>query len=1016
MGFSLYHAKFSNTFKTALFLGVAISALAPAAMAQEAGGTETVVVTGSRIPSTNVTSASPLSVATSEQIATTNAFGMEDVLTKLTGPDFTGGISSATNNGSNGLSEIGLRNLGPTRTLVLVDGQRLVPIFSGSTSVPDLNSVPVSMVDRVEVLRDGASSVYGADAIGGVINIITKKDYDGLELDGHAGVSQHGGGDIYSLNGTMGVNFAKGNITLSLLNEHQSDIKAADRQWAVNPHLGGPGEGGSSYRSQLNIMQDADSHTVWNNGVETTYNDQSLGNVTCLQWLPNAGRVKLNANCDAIHGQSLTSGMGRTQASFSSHYDVTDDITLVAGGFFTRRDSVQYLRPEPLLGASVASTNPVTGDSVFGGFYVPTSWPGYTDPNHTARPEPCPNLVGTVQAASQTCIQGLLTSNQFGPRTYKQVSDTYRIRVGLEGHLFKDYNWEVGYVQQRNDTIERTENSGNWLHLAEATGQMPCVDVPGGCTYSSAWGYNIPTTPFNFFNGVNTLTAQQVKYLTYTMVDNNYSYENYVYADINGPVMELPYGTMMASLGFERRFEYAADNPDMLVQEGWGPNPAAATAGGYGVTSAYGELRVPVLKNVPFFEELTFTPSGRWDHYSTFGDAMTFKLGGDWQVVDDLRIRGSYNTGFRAPSTAELYGGNGISYISMGGDPCDSRGPSGNYTGANAATYNKNGNAGRGSLAAGSACYAQLTAQGLTPSQIATYQSPENNLDNDQRGLIVGGSPSLKPEKSHSWTIGAVITPTALPGFSVSADYYEITITNSIIGGIAGSSGPDLVVNGCYVGQNPYYCSLISRNSAGIFQIGSTNTNFGYSFVEGLDMEVRYDTATAGVSLPMGIPGSLSIDAQADHEMTNIGNNPDGTISQFTGFFNYSNNSIQPKWKGNLLLDYVLGDIGIHYQMQYIGGTEDGPNNYAVGSYSPIGHGSYGDELPAMVYHDISASYDLPGMMGVFKGGRLTIGVNNLLDKDPPFLTGDSVGKSNSLNGPYDYTGRYFFTRFTLKM
>jgi iron complex outermembrane receptor protein len=1005
------------TARSALMLGVAFFGTAAAAPALAQPATETVVVTGSRIPDTNVTSASPLSVATADQIQMTNAFGVEDVLTKLTGPDFTGGISNASTNGAVGLSEVGLRNLGPSRTLVLIDGQRLVPIFSGFSSVPDLNSVPVSMVDRIEVLRDGASSIYGADAIGGVINIITKKDFEGFQIDGHGGVSQHGGGDLYSLTGTLGVNFDRGNITVSLMNEHLSPVSGGDRAWVQDPHLNQPGlEGGSTYRSQLNIMQDAASNTVWN-GAETTVNDPALGSLPCLQYLPSAGRVKLNALCPSVHpNPTVAGGLARTQASFSTHYDVTDDITFVASGFFTRRDSEQRLRPEPLLGASIASTNPTSGQLVFGGFYVPTSWPGYSDPNGTASTGDCPNLVGVTYApgAAPQCVQGYFTPNNFGPRDYKQVSDTYRFRVGLEGHVFSDYNWEAGYVQQRNDTVQRTYNSGNWYHLAQATGQLPCLDVPGGCSPNAAFGYATPTTPFNFFNGVNTLNQSQVDYLKTTLVDTNYSYENYIYADINGPLVELPAGTAMGAVGFERRFEYAADNPDALVQNGYAANPSAPTAGGYGVTSIYGELRVPLLKGLPGVESLTFTPSARWDHYSTFGDASTYKLGAEWQVIDDIRVRGSYNTGFRAPSTAELYGGHGISYITVSGDPCDSRGPGP----IGALPYDSNANAGTGSLAPNSGCFTQLTGQGLSPAQIAAYQSPENNLDNDQRGLIVGGSSTLKPEQSHSWNIGVVLTPTFLPGFSFNADYYEVTITSAIlVGGIAGNAGPDLVVNGCYVDQNPAYCGLLSRNASGIFQILSTNTNFGENGVTGLDLEAAYDTAAAGVDLPFGIPGSLTVDAQASHQITNYSTNPDNTINAFHGFFNYSNDSIQPKWKGNLLLDWTMDNIGIHYGLQYIGGTYDGPAIYPVGggyNYASFKTG-YGDQIPGYVYHDISVSYDFPEM-GPVKGTRLVLGINNLFDKDPPFLTGDAIGKSNSILGPYDTTGRLFYTRFSIKL
>ena len=352
--------------------------------------------------------------------------------------------------------------------------------------------------------------------------------------------------------------------------------------------------------------------------------------------------------------------------------------------------------------------------------------------------------------------------------------------------------------------------------------------------------------------------------------------------------------------------------PTRLVQEGYGAGPSAPTAGGYGVTSFYGEMRIPVLKDLPFAEFVTLTPSGRFDHYSTFGDALTWKVGGEWQIIDDIRVRGSYATGLRAPSTAELFGGHAISYISVDGDPCDSR----------AAGVNGNSNAGLGSLAPGSACFTQLAARGLTPAQIATYQSPENNLSADQRGLIVGGNQQLKPELSRSWNLGAVITPTFLPGLTLNGDYYEIKITNSILdGGIANNAGPDIVVLGCYVDQNPAYCSQITRSAGGIFQIGSLNTNLGLNQVRGMDLEATYNTDVAGLDLP--VPGSFLIDLQAEREFLNTTQNPDFSTNEFVGFFNYGNDSIQPTWRATASVDYHLDDLGLHYGLRYINGTKN---------------------------------------------------------------------------------------------
>ena len=988
-----------NLLRNALFLGAALTALAPAAFAQSEQTTETVVVTGSRIPSTNVTSVSPLSVATSAQIAQTSAFSVEDVLVKLTGPDNTGGTAKTTNNGGAGYSAIGLRNLGPSRTLVLVDGQRLIPATSSgfNSTVPDLNSVPVSMVDRIEVLRDGASSIYGADAIGGVINIITKKDFEGLRFDGMAGTSQHGGADTYQLSGTLGVNFDKGNVTFSLSNEHSGAVTGADRAWVQNANPGGLFPGGTSYRTQLSILQDASAaNAVWQNGVAGSRRTAGFITDPCETYLASSV-YKLNANCPALSSRTTVQGsVGRTQATLEGHYEILPDVTFVASGFFTRRDSEQRIRPEPVIGPSIASTYLPNGLPVYGGFQVPTYADfGYT-PNAALPASSIGDCAGdSISGGTAQCINANLTPDFAGPRTYRQFSNTYRIRVGLEGHLFGDYNWEAGYVQQRNDFQQHIFNSGNFYHYAQASANVPCFDVPGGCTTAPdpRFGYVIPKTPINFYN-LSTLTSDQKSYLYTTLTDTAFNYENYLYADVNGPVFDLPAGTVMASVGVERRFEYSQTFSDNLGQEGYAASQSSNTQGGYGTYSIYGELRVPVLKDVPLVQSLTFTPSGRYDHYSTFGDATTYKLGADWQVVDDLRFRGSYNTGFRAPSTAELYGGRGISYIGVSGDPCDSR----------ARGFNGNANAGLGSLAPGSACAASLATIGVTGAALANYQSPENNLSNDQRGFVVGGNAALSPEKSHSWTVGAVLTPRFLPGMSLNTDYYEITITNSVlVGGIPlNLPSTDQYILDCFVGQVAANCANITRNAGGIFNVMSLNANTGTAGVTGVDAELSYDTAAAGWTLPWD--SSLNLDAQAEHQITNYQNTL-GSLNRFAGTYLGTSGYIQPKWKATFFADWHVMDFTFHYDMQYLGGTTDASSTKT----------GFGYTLPDYVYHNISASYDL-GAVGPVKGAFLSVGINNLFDKDPPFTIEDSVGKNNTISGPYDEVGRFFYTRFSVKL
>ena len=940
-----------------------VTALAGSAMAQDAKTKEVeqIVVTGTRIKG-NVESPSPISVTKSADIQLTKATNVEDVLSKMPGVDFTGGISNATNNGGVGMSQVGLRNLGPTRTLILVDGQRLLPVFSGSSTIPDLNAVPISMVDRLEVLRDGASSSYGADAIGGVINIITKRKSDGLFVAGNYGISGHGDAETYGLNSSIGFNSDRGSMIVALNWDHKNELQQSDRSWATDPHIGDAGnEGGSTWRNQLTVLT-APGGITWLNGAQTTVTDPNIvkGGPNML-FLPGAGRAKLNAG--AAGWNDLAGGLDRKQISFNGRYDVTSDVTFIAQGFFTRRESSQSLRPEPLLGTDISTS--VNGYPVFAGFIMPAWMPG--------------NTLGKDFVAT-------LTPAQFGPRQYRQTSQTYRVRLGFEGKVFDKYNWDLGYVIQSNETTQKVLNTGNWNHLGQMLGSVPCLDVPGGCNKVTGR----PNVQPNWFNGPNIFTPEQVKYLTYTNVDNNSARERYFYANINGPLYTLPAGDITGALGVEHRDEHADDTPDALSQFGWAPNQAAPTSGGYTVDAVYGEIQVPVLKNIPFFKLLNLSLSGRHDEFSSFGNADTYKVGLNWKIDDNLRLRSAYSTGFRAPSTAELYGGQTISFLTASGDPCDSR----------TTPINGNTNMGKGVLSAGSTC--SLAVAG--GAAVTSFKADQNEVSTNQTPNLVGGYSKLQAERSRELTAGLIFTPTFLNGFSMAVDYYHITVSNAILtGGISNAASPDLILLGCYgPAQNKAYCNWIHRNAAGaIVQIDSLNTNSGVVRVEGIDYDFGYDTRKAGLSLPF--PGSVAVNLTVSNQMKNTSSNPDGSVNRYNGTFNYSNESIQPKWKAQFSADYRSGSQwALHWDTRFIQGTRnlDGSDKIR------------GNVIKDLYFHNISFAYDLDKLLAA-RNTRIVVGIDNLFDTKPPFLNGDSVCKCNSIAGPYDFVGRYFYTKFS---
>jgi outer membrane receptor protein involved in Fe transport len=956
--------------------------------AQTAGVTPTaptvegVVITGSRINTVSAdASANPISVVTAENMALTKATNLEDVLARI--PFVTLDVFLGSNNGGTGASNAGLHDLGASRTLILIDGQRLIPAFSPTSSVPNLNVVPLSMVDRIEVLRDGASSIYGADAIGGVINIITRKHVDGASFDAAYGKPTDSGGETRSLSGSMGLNSTKVNATVAVSWDHLDPVEQNARSWAVDPHQGASyGAGGSTYRSELNVLQDEFSNSIWIGGKPYSVSDPATSGLVPNTVYLGAPVNALKLNAGAPGWNYLTLGLDRKQINLNTHYDVAPSIRIVLEGFFTDNNAEASLRPEPLLGDTIATT-------AFAGFYVPDYAPG----NTTGR-----------------TITALLTPDQFGPRRTDTESQTSRVRIGLEGTVGRgEFHWQAGFVDQHNRTVEVTHHEGNFNHLAQLTGQINCIDAPGGCVSASpaqlassatqvatgtqsALVTSVPAAMPDFFNGPNMFSAAQVAYLTWDNTEISTASERYSYATIDGPVLKLPAGAARAAIGVEHRDEAASDAPDALVQEGWGPNQAEPTSGGYGVSSVYAELNVPILKDSTLARSLTLAPSGRIDKYDSFGTARTWRMGLAWTPLGTVSLRSAYSTGFRAPGVAESFAGQQVGDFTASGDPCDTR----------SAGYNGNANVGRGILAAGSTC-SKAVANGAA---VTNFQSGNNNQTAQQLPVLIGGNPRLKPETSAQFGFGVVLTPSLVPGLTLSADYYDIRIDNTVLtGGVVSATSVDTVLLGCYGSpQNQAFCSLITRSPVNgtITRVSSVNANFGEARVSGVDYELSYDTARALSTLPM--PGSVEFDLQAQTQLQSTQSNADGSLNSYVGHFQYENETIHPRWSALATIEYTLGRWKLHWDTRF----------YEHMTNFDGGPGISGNEIPNTFYHSISGSYTLKGG-NVFRETRFVLGVGNLLDKAPPFLTGDSSCKCNSMAGTFDAVGRVVYGRISAK-
>ncbi|GGF50157.1 TonB-dependent receptor [Aliidongia dinghuensis] len=950
----------------------ALAQSAPSQVAQAAPQTETIEVTGTRLKNTDAQSANPITVVSSEDIQKQAATTVEQVLLKLPSVDFNGGLTANSSNGGLGESQVSLRNLGPQRTLVLLNGQRFpfTDNNNASFSAVDLNNIPLSMIDHIEVLRDGASSVYGADAIGGVINIITKQHFNGVEIGGEVGETSYGDGLRHSVYSTAGADFDRGNILINVSTDHTDALFGKDRSWAVSQHpeadvnsyqnlssrvTGAVGViNGSKYYFPSGLNSGVPASAAWTLGsVQVSPGVFAGGGISPGDLGFQGGGVSFNV----LPTQGLTAGLDRQQLNFTTHYDLTPNVTAILEGFYTNRQSNEQLNPEP---TGYNTPTPQFPNGFFSPATLPDGTPNLNNPT-VVNP-------GAFGLASGVNVPILTRRFENGPRLYKDDVNTYRIRAALTGTVLGKYDWEAGYLYGKSAGTFNVYNETNFYHLSQELGMNACGSAPG-CSVANVFGYN-------------TLTPAQAKYLSFTNTDTSEYTNQEAYGHIGGPVYDLPAGPLNAAVGFEYRTESMFDHPDSIVSQGDGAIFALPTTGNYATSSGYVEVNAPLLSNLPFVKMLTADASGRYDYNTTFGKSLTYKVGLDYAINDDFRLRGNHSTGFRAPQLRELY--SGLSQGEVGGvDPC--------VTG--------------GTFAGSAACLASLPPGVTTATLTKINQITE----------ATGGNPGVHPETSQEWTFGGVATPHWIPGLSVSVDYYTVLIRNEI-----GTLDAQSLVNACYGGV-PYLvsqaqaCKLVGPRTAGTGSLGvvqALNANVGAENTDGIDLDLAYGIDTAKLGLPAW--GHLDFTGQVNYLLSDEVSSGGNTVKQ-AGTFGFGNgDDAEPRWKALLGTTFRRDNWSVNWTTRYYGGVKnvsraaDCSSLPASGICPTVGAGDFeGNEAAGVFYHDISGTYQ-------YKNVNVTVGVDNLFDKDPPFLF--PTGQTNAAGtAGYDFTGRFVYMKASIK-
>ncbi len=910
---------------------------------------EELVVTGSRIKRMDLTTPAPVTVLTREQIDAEGLASIGDILQHL--PSQSNASNTQANNGGDGSTRVSLRGLGSGRTLVLLNGRRFVAGGTGANSSVDLNAIPASVVQRVEVLKDGASAIYGSDAIGGVVNIITKTGFDGVEGTAFYGVTGDGLADTIDLNVTTGHRTKKGHILFSAGYHQQRPLWTGDRKfsntdkaydWSLNDGTWDPN--GSSATPEGHIIDwNATAPEDLTPEEQAEWDAQYKGNAA---WnaLPTDAEGGRDLHRDPVTGQWRTfdpsgnsdSGTGdlynyqpenylltpqRRMTLFSTgSYDLSSSVRSYFEASYTNRRSRQKLAPTPLFivseGISVSKDNQY---NPFGRDFI--------DVRRRFKEE--------------------------GNRLYIQDIDTARLVLGLEGTLpFLDsWLWDGSFVYGRTSAI--SVNQGRFIksRVERALG------AESGCTGDCV--------ALNLFGGEGTITPEMLKYIGYTGIARGHSDQRIWQLNLNGDLFELPAGMAAAAVGYAFREESGAYIPDPITAIGdTTGNKEESTEGGYDVHEGYAEFLFPLVGDLPGLELLELSVAARAVKYNTFGSNLSWKTGLRWQVMEDLAFRGTYSTAFRAPTVAEMYLGTTDGFP-LTSDPCSTVDEAGNPR--------------------------ELTAN--QKKHCAGQGVPDNFKDSRaQLHALVGGNQELKPEPAEIFTAGVVYVPSYVEGLSLTLDYYNVEISNEIT-----TLGADILLSSCYSQETSEYCDSIIRDTQThmIKDIVDTLNNLetGGTKSSGLDFAIGYKLATSIGRFGFGFQGTW-----LDHYDVTL---PSGREVKGKGVYDLG---VFPEFKGNGSVRWALNNYLVGMNVRYIGGfeeCEDGDCTIEDVARRSVDSNTTKD-------HYASNAYRTHNRLGKTE---LSLGINNLLDTKPPVIFNGFLGTSDASS--YDYMGRYVYLRLT---